>query len=145
VEAMTVKRVSPDEAHDLVQKEGYVYVDVRSIPEFEAGHPTGAYNVPIAHLGPAGMVPNPEFLSVMQKNFPRDAKIVVGCKSGGRSLQAANVLASAGYANVIDQRAGFQAGMDPAGRMEPGWGPKGLPTSQKAEAGRGYDALRGKE
>jgi rhodanese-related sulfurtransferase len=142
---MTVKRVSPDEAFELLQKEGYVYVDVRSIPEFEAGHPAGAYNVPIAHAGPAGMAPNPEFLSVMEKNFPRDAKIVVGCKSGGRSLQAANVLLGAGYTNVIDQRAGFQAGMGPSGRMEPGWGPRGLPTSETAEAGHDYEVLRSRK
>jgi rhodanese-related sulfurtransferase len=41
------RRVSPQEAKDLMDKEGYVYVDVRSIPEFEAGHPAGAFNVPI--------------------------------------------------------------------------------------------------
>jgi len=141
---MTIKRVSPDEALELMEKEGYVYVDVRSIPEFEAGHPKGAYNVPLAHLGPAGMSPNPEFLQVMEKSFPRDAKLVMGCKSGGRSLQAANVLASAGYTNVVDQRAGFQAGMGPSGRMEPGWGPRGLPASETAEPGRDYETLRTK-
>jgi rhodanese-related sulfurtransferase len=141
---MTIKRVSPDEALELMQKDGYAYVDVRSVPEFDAGHPQGAYNVPLAHLGAGGMSPNPEFLSVMEKNFPRDAKLVLGCKSGGRSLQAANVLASAGYTNVVDQRAGFQAGMGPSGRMEPGWGPRGLPTSETAEPGRDYETLRTK-
>ena len=35
---MPVKRVSPEDAQRLMDKEGYVYVDVRSIPEFEAGH-----------------------------------------------------------------------------------------------------------
>ena len=33
---MPVKRVSPEEARDLMEKEGYTYLDVRSIPEFEA-------------------------------------------------------------------------------------------------------------
>ena len=39
---MAVNRVSPEEARDLMDKEGYAYLDVRSVPEFEAGHPTGA-------------------------------------------------------------------------------------------------------
>src|SRR5262249_40526449 len=88
--SMAVKRVSPEEARDLMHQDGYVYVDVRSVPEFEAGHPIGAYNVPLMHPGPQGMVPNPDFMSVMQQSFAKDRKIVVGCQAGGRSLRAAN-------------------------------------------------------
>jgi rhodanese-related sulfurtransferase len=73
------RRVSPQEARELQENDGYVYVDVRSVPEFQAGHPMGAFNVPLMHMGPAGMAPNPEFLDVMQKAFPRDAKLLVGC------------------------------------------------------------------
>lgn len=140
---MKVKRVSPEEAQALVEKEGYVYVDVRSVPEFDAGHPRGAYNVPLAHLGPHGMSPNPDFLTVMEKTFPKESKLVVGCKSGGRSLQAATLLLSGGWRDVVDQRAGFQGTLDPSGRPEPGWGPKGLPTSRSAEPGRSWSELKG--
>jgi rhodanese-related sulfurtransferase len=137
---MPLKRVSPEEAQQLVQSQGYVYVDVRSVAEFEAGHPEGAYNVPILHMGRHGMSPNPEFLDVMQRRFAKDAKLVVGCRSGGRSLQAAHVLSSVGFSDVVDQRAGFEGGMGPAG-YEPGWQPKGLPIATGAPAGRSYDAL----
>ena len=140
---MNVKRVSPDEALSLVENEGWKYVDVRSVPEFESGHPKGAYNVPVAHMGPAGLGPNPEFLGVMEKAFPKDSKLVIGCKTGGRSLQAWSVLLAAGFQNVVDQRAGFQGGMDPSGRPEAGWGPKGLPASQAAEPGRSWADLKG--
>ncbi len=140
---MSLKRISPEEARDLIEQEGWVYVDVRSVPEFEAGHPTGAYNVPLAHLGPAGMSPNVDFLGVMEKTFAKDRALVIGCKSGGRSLQAATILASAGFVNVVDQRAGFSGGMDPQGRPEAGWGPKGLPTSREAQSGRSWNELRG--
>ena len=136
---MPVRRVSPEDARALMDREGYVYVDVRSIPEFEAGHPEGAYNVPIAHLGPGGMAPNPDFVDVMEKTFAKDARIVVGCRSGGRSLQAASILQSVGFTDVVDQRAGFEG----AGG-EPGWRPKGLPTSIDPEPGRDYHALRDK-
>ena len=94
---MPVKRISPEEAKALVDGEGYAYLDVRSIPEFEAGHPRGAFNVPLNHMGPAGMSPNPEFLSVVEKSFAKDAKLVVGCKGGGRSLRAAELMQAAGY------------------------------------------------
>ena len=127
-----------------MEKEGYVYVDVRSIPEFAQGHPDGAYNVPLQHLGPAGMTPNPDFMSVMQKAFPKDAKLVVGCKAGGRSLAAATMLLAAGFTSVVDQRCGFEGGPSPVGGFDPGWRPKGLPVSTAAPADRTYEGLRSK-
>jgi len=142
---MAVKRVSPAEARDLIDKQGYVYVDVRSVPEFAAGHPTGAYNVPLMNMGPGGMAPNPDFMAVMG-SFPKDANLVVGCKAGGRSARAASMLESAGYTNVIDQRAGFEGAPDPAtGRIaEPGWRPAGLPVTTDALPDRTYEALKAK-
>lgn len=123
-----VRRVSPAEAKRLVDEEGYVYVDVRSIPEFEAERPAGSVNVPFMHQGPAGLTPNPDFVAAMTKAFPTDAKLVLGCRSGNRSLRAANVLIQQGYTNVIDQRAGMDAARDPFGEVtEPGWKAAGLP------------------
>jgi len=135
---MAFKRVSPEEAKALMDREGYVYVDVRSLPEFEAGHPAGAYNVPLMHQGPAGMTPNADFLAVMEKSFPKDARLVVGCKAGGRSQRAAGLLEAAGYTSVVDQKAGYEG----AGPGEPGWRPKGLPTNAKAAADHTYEGLR---
>jgi rhodanese-related sulfurtransferase len=131
-----VKRVSPQDAKDLMDTEGYVYVDVRSIPEFDSGHPEGAYNVPINHMGPAGMTANAEFVAVMEKAFGKDAKIIVACRGGGRSLRAAGVLEQAGFTNVVDQRAGFE------GHAEPGWRPAGLPVATDAPADRTYEGLK---
>lgn len=139
---MELKRISPEEAQKLIDEEGYVYLDVRSIPEFEAGHPSGAYNVPLMHMGQAGMEPNPDFLDVVQANFPKDAKLVVGCKSGGRSQRAAQHLLQAGYQHVIDQRAGFAGATDSFGQLaEAGWEPKQLPVSQQPEPDHDYQAL----
>ena len=140
---MSFKRVSPSEAHDMIEKEGYVYVDVRSLPEFDAGHPPGAYNVPLAHMGPNGMAANPDFLKVMAV-FPKDAKLVLGCQGGGRSARAAEILQSVGYTDVVDQRAGFGGGRDPSGRPEPGWQPAGLPVSKDSDPEHTYEALKAK-
>lgn len=143
---MTVKRVAPSEAFRLMTEEGYVYIDVRSEPEFAGGHPEGAYNVPIAQPGPMGMRPNPEFLAVVRAVFGRDARLVVGCKTGVRSHRAAEMLLLDGYEHVIDQRAGFSGAVDPFGRLvEPGWKQAGLPVSQVAVEGRSYPALAAKK
>src|SRR5438105_6781987 len=139
--SMAVKRIAPEEARDLMDKEGYAYLDVRTVEEFAAGHPTGAYNVPLLHMGAGGMTPNPEFVAVVEKAFPREARLVVGCKAGGRSAKAAAALEQAGYTNVVDQRNGFEGTPLPTGGIEPGWPPRGLPTSTKAAADHTYDGL----
>ena len=133
---MAVKRVTPQEAKGLMD-EGYLYVDVRSIPEFERGHPEGAWNVPLLHMGPAGMAPNPDFVAVMQKHFGKDAKLIIGCKMGGRSAQASQLLEQAGYQNLVDQKGGFEG--QPG---NPGWLPAGLPVATAAAAGRTYESLK---
>lgn len=139
---MSVQRVSPQEADHLMRNEGYVYLDVRSIPEFEAGHPAGAYNVPIMHKTAAGMQPNPDFMRVVSSVFPKDAKLVLGCRSGNRSLTAARALVQAGFELVVDQRAGLAGARDAFGRLqEEGWEAAGLDMSSEAHPERSYTAL----
>jgi rhodanese-related sulfurtransferase len=138
-----VRLVSPAEAKALCE-EGYVYLDVRSEPEFADGHPAGAYNVPFLHKAATGLVPNEDFLAVMTARFPREQALVVGCRSGARSAKAAAALVAAGYTNVVDQRAGFEGVRDPFGALtDPGWRPLGLPTATEAP-GRSYLELAGR-
>ena len=142
---MTVQRVSPLEADQLMRNDGYVYLDVRSIPEFEAGHPAGAYNVPIMHKTAAGMQPNADFMRVVSSVFPTDTKMVLGCRSGNRSLAAARALVQAGFELVVDQRAGLAGARDAFGQLqEEGWEAAGLEMSSEAHPERGYEALLGR-
>jgi len=139
-----VKRVSPAEAKELVDNQGYTYVDVRSEPEYAAGHPTAAHNVPFMHSGPGGMTPNPEFMDVMAALYAKDQKLILGCRSGGRSLRAAEALIAAGYTNIIDQRAGYEGPRNAFGAIvEQGWATAGLPTESET-AGGSYAELRKK-
>lgn len=111
-------RISPAEAFAKMNDEGFTYVDVRTPEEFEAGHPRGARNVPLGDT----------FVIDMAKAFARDAKIIVGCKAGGRSARAAHELAAAGFTNVLDQRAGWDGTRGTFGEIvEPGWSRCGLP------------------
>src|SRR5580700_252320 len=111
-----IPRISPREASEKIAA-GWVYVDVRTTEEFEAGHPAGALNVPLAHGGPGAMVPNPDFLPALKGVFALDAKIVVGCKSGGRSLRAAQALVAEGFTHVADQRAGWDGARSAFGQV----------------------------
>ncbi|MES1164785.1 MAG: rhodanese-like domain-containing protein [Verrucomicrobiota bacterium] len=138
------KRVTPPEAAELLAA-GWSYLDVRSIPEFEQGHPAGAANVPLMHAQAGRMAPNPDFQRVVQANFPPDAKLVVGCKSGGRSMQAVGLLTALGYQNLVDVRGGFGGERDAMGRaVVPGWAEAGLPVATQAEPGRAYADLETK-
>jgi rhodanese-related sulfurtransferase len=140
-----IKRVSPQEALELT-RDGWTYVDVRTEQEFADGHPAGSFNVPIALAAGGSMTPNAEFVGVMEKAFGKGAKIVVGCKAGGRSLRAAQALVEAGFTNVIDQRAGWDGARDPFGQMgEPGWSRAGLPAETGATAAHTYADVRAKK
>lgn len=132
-----IKPVSPQEAAKLLS-EGYVYVDVRSEPEFVEGHVPGALNVPLMHKGPTGMSPNPEFLDVMKAAFATSEKLIVGCKAGARSRRAAEMLAQAGFGEIADMSAGWDEGRDAFGRPLPGWSRSNLPVENGAPAGQAY-------
>lgn len=115
-----VKIVAPEEVASLMD-EGYTYVDVRSQPEFEAGHVPGAVCVPLNHQVQGRMVPNPDFLATITSLFAKDAKLIIACKAGTRSAKAATVLRDAGYENLCDMSAGFDGKRDAFGRPTPGW------------------------
>lgn len=137
-----IARVSPAEAKRLIDEEGYTYVDVRSVPEYDAGHPAGSANVPLLHAGAGGMTPNPDFLAVMTALYPKDTKLVLGCRSGQRSLRAAEALAAAGYVALVDQRAGFDGARNAFGAIaEPGWSAEGLPV-ETSTPGSSYAELQ---
>ena len=143
---MSIKHVGVQEAHDLQATDGYTYVDVRSVPEYENGHPEGAHNVPLLHRDSqtGQMTPNPDFLAVMQANYGSDAKLLIGCQVGGRSFRAAQILSAAGYDTVINVKGGFGGSRDPAtGQVvDDGWAQRGLPVESGSPQGVGFDALR---
>lgn len=138
-----VPRVSAREAHALVREQGYAYLDVRSVPEFDAGHPEGAYNVPLAEPAAEGMRDNPRFLAEVEALFEKAAPLVVGCASGVRSLRAASLLRERGFARVVEQRAGMEGVRDAFGRVkEKGHRAEGLPVATRAAPGRSHADVR---
>jgi rhodanese-related sulfurtransferase len=133
-----IARVSPEEASQLLSAAGYTYVDVRTESEFEGGHPPGALNVPFMQRAAAGLVPNPEFVSVMEAAFEKGARLLVGCQSGNRSKKAVAALAAAGFSDLMELRTGWDGCRDAFGRLEPGWSKVGLPVETGSPDGQKY-------
>ena len=144
---MAVKEITPQQAHDTLQSDAVaVYIDVRTEREFAAGHPQGAVNIPVAFPDPArGMVMNADFVKVVEGNFPKDKKIIVGCQAGPRSNAAAGLLQQAGYQDVSNMVGGFGGMRDPMGKViAPGWSSLNLPVGQDNGEGVSYESLSAK-
>ena len=144
---MAVKEITPQHAHDLLAANAdVVYIDVRTEGEFANGHPQGAVNIPVAFPDPArGMVVNSDFVKVVEANFPREKKIVVGCQAGPRSNAAAGLLQQAGFQDVSNMLGGFGGMRDQMGNVSaPGWAASGLPVSNDNGEGVSYQSLSAK-
>src|SRR5262245_47635055 len=141
---MAIPQIDPARAKQrLDEKDGSLYLDVRSVEEFESGHVPGAWNVPLLHLDAPTrqMRPNPDFLEVVRAVVPAGTRLLVGCQSGRRSQMACEHLAAAGYTDVANVEGGFSGVRDPFGRLvAPGWQQSGFPVSMDADKGS-YAAL----
>jgi len=144
---MAIEEITPQQAHDLLATDtSAVYIDVRTEREFAIGHPPGAVNIPVAFPDPArGMMVNENFVSVVEANFPRDKKVIVGCQAGPRSNAAAGLLQQAGFQDVSNMLGGFGGMRDQMGNVSaPGWANSGLPVSNDNGEGVSYQSLSAK-
>ncbi|XP_039146779.1 thiosulfate sulfurtransferase 18-like [Dioscorea cayenensis subsp. rotundata] len=83
-----VVSINVEEAKELLSS-GHLYLDVRTIEEFDKGHVDNAINVPYMFSTPEGRVKNSGFVEQVSFEFKKEDHIVVGCQSGVRSLYAA--------------------------------------------------------
>jgi rhodanese-related sulfurtransferase len=75
----------PPSRHRELVREGALLLDVRTAEEFASGHVDGAINIPVDRL-PARLA-----------EIGARKKVVVYCRSGGRSARAAALLRSVGH------------------------------------------------
>lgn len=137
---MTIRQVTPEEAKALLDANtDAIYLDVRSVQEFIQGHPAGAINIPLLDYDAESgqMQPNAEFPQVVAKALAVEKTYVVGCKSGGRSQRACEILHQLGFQNLCNVDGGFH-GND---RNE-GWQTRGLPVSTDNSEGVSYESLK---
>jgi rhodanese-related sulfurtransferase len=142
---MAIKEITPQQAHDVLKADpAAVYIDVRTEREFANGHPAGAVNIPVAFPDPArGMMANADFVKVVEANYGKDKKIIVGCQAGPRSTAASRMLEQAGYQDLSNMLGGFGGMRDQMGNtVTPGWAAAGLPVSDDNGEGVSYESLK---
>lgn len=144
-ECMELPEINPEEAKKRLDSDaGYVYLDVRTPAEFQAGRPAGAMNIPVGEMNPVtgSMDLNPKFLEVVTANLAKDAKVIVGCRSGARSAAAQELMHQAGYTNTVNMSGGFAGKSDATGQvLVEGWSTLGYPTDRGDAGDAGYAAL----
>ena len=90
---MSYRHISQDEAQKMMaDQDSYIIVDVRRQDEYDEGHIPGAVLIPNESIGST----HPEALPDLNQT------ILVYCRSGNRSKQAAEKLANMGYTNVFE-------------------------------------------
>ena len=141
---MAIAQLEPREAKAAMDEAGNaVYLDVRTAMEFAQGHPEGAINIPVAVPGAAGMVPNPDFLNVVQKVLPdKDQPVFCGCQVGMRSQMAAEAMARAGYSNLVNVQGGFGGKIENGVLVVVGWRDSNLPIETEVNAANSYASLK---
>ena len=83
--------IGPQKAVMLINRQGAVVVDVREKKEFDTGHIVDSINIPLAKLK--------QRLSELRKH--KEKPVVVVCKLGQHSGDAAKTLQESGYAEVF--------------------------------------------
>ncbi|MDU6011763.1 MAG: rhodanese-like domain-containing protein [Slackia sp.] len=87
------RQATAQEAKELMDsEEDFIIVDVRTAGEYDEGHVPGAVLLPLDTLAE----------KAESALTDKDQLILVYCRSGNRSRQAAETLASLGYTNVVD-------------------------------------------
>lgn len=87
------RQINMDDAVKIMQEEkGYIILDVRRPDEYAEGHIPGAINVPNEEIGTDEISELPD----------KSQLILVYCRSGRRSKEAADKLTKLGYTNIVE-------------------------------------------
>ena len=92
-EESTYRQVNAEEADSMMEEEsGYIILDVRTAQEYSEKHIPGAINIPNETIGTEDIPELPD----------KEQLILVYCRSGNRSKQAAEKLVKQGYTNIVE-------------------------------------------
>ncbi|PKM30729.1 MAG: rhodanese [Gammaproteobacteria bacterium HGW-Gammaproteobacteria-11] len=102
----------PTEAWALVQNGEAVLIDVRTIEELKfVGRVPDSLHI-AWQTGPA-MIKNPRFLRELENKAGKDKVLLLLCRSGKRSAEAAKAATAAGFSHVFNILEGFEGELDP--------------------------------
>jgi rhodanese-related sulfurtransferase len=127
-----MQHLTPPEASNFLHNNPEaVLVDCRSEMEYLfVGHPAGAHHV-AWNDGPEWTI-NPHFVGQVKKIASMNRPVVLICRSGQRSVDAALELEQAGFNEVINVLEGFEGPIDAQHQRSKisGWRFHGLPWEQ---------------
>lgn len=86
------KKISAEEAKNIIDSEDVIILDVRTPEEYNGGHIENAVLLPVTEIPDKAEEILPD----------KDSKILVYCRSGNRSATAAKDLINMGYTNVYN-------------------------------------------
>ena len=93
IEEMTYIQITMDKAVEMMESESnYIILDVRTFEEYNERHIPGAICVPNESIGTEPIDELPQ----------KDQLILIYCRSGRRSKEAAEKLAAMGYSNIYE-------------------------------------------
>ena len=128
-----IENLNPQQTWNLWQEHSNaLLVDVRTKMEHVfVGHPPGAIH--IAWKEAPDWQINPHFVSEVEKHqLDKNAPVLLLCRSGQRSLEAAMALQAAGFTRLVNITDGFEGPLDQQqhrGQIA-GWRHDGLPWRQ---------------
>ena len=85
-------KITHEQAQEMMREQDVIILDVRRMDEFLSGHIENAVLLPVEELEDRAL----DVLSDM------DATILIYCRSGRRSADAARILSSLGFTHVYD-------------------------------------------
>jgi len=94
-----VKEVSPQQAVQLMNRDGAAVVDVRDPKDFQAGHIVGAINIPEATIRER----------LRELEAARDRPLLLYCSTGMVSGRAGSLLKKNGFGRLYSLRGGMAA------------------------------------
>lgn len=104
--------VSATEFENEIKADSVQLLDVRTPQEYAEGHIAGALNIDVK---------SDDFRQIAEKELSKDSTILVYCRSGRRSMDAAEILTGLGY-KVVNLKGGITE-----------WKEDGLPVTTAAD------------
>lgn len=124
---MSIVEVTLNEAWELLEQDSNsVLIDVRTVPEWkyvgvpELGSISKTVKLAEWTRFPDGAA-NPDFVAEASEGLEPEWPVLVLCRSGVRSLAAAEALNNAGFTHTYSVAAGFEGDLDDSGHRHDGW------------------------
>ena len=105
----TIEKLDTKSFYNRVKDKQVHLIDVRTPQEYASGHIKNADNINVFDAN---------FVNKVEKKYKKDEPVYVYCRSGHRSMKAAQMLKSKGY-KVVNLNGGFM-----------GWTAQGLPAEK---------------